>query len=186
MDRLDEPYLSGMRFSRLSGLLALQMFTLLAVLSACGSSGQPAVEECRFGAPQPIFKADDSTVVSHTFLVDKQSSTEQIGFSDGLELVIQQDGCDALKQRFVFADSDLAGASSDSFLVWAEQRFIDFAGLSPRLLSFGQYAAILAQRPENFLPDQAAILAPGLSLRFSELASTEKPTWRLEMEQEMQ
>ena len=72
---------------------------IVATFINCQSGGN---EKCKYGAPTAIFSQNLPTVVRHSFEAKGQEANEKVLFDNGISLEINQSGCNAVKQQFIF------------------------------------------------------------------------------------
>ena len=160
-----------------------EILLLLLVLVACGAPDR-SQRVCINGEPTAFFREGDSTVLRVQFSRSGQSSQEDIEFSNGPVLRINQVGCDTVIQTFELPTTrDVQ--SFPAFKRVALERFRAYAQIDPRLYPFGQYARVLEAVPDEFPVGAPANLAPGLIVRAFRVPTTNGTTWQVRYEQDL-
>ena len=132
----------------------LRNFGVLALwaclISSCGSGGQ---ENCRYGTPQSIFRADPDEISNYQFSSEGQNSSETfLHTPTGRSVEIYQSGCDEISQEFRFSSQlPVHELLPDSlFILEAANCFWQFAALTEDPTLFTQYAQVLQTNAGEF------------------------------------
>ena len=118
---------------------------LLIIIFSCGTEA----EQCKYSTPTAIFSKEISTVVDHNFIADGQSATESAVFENGLQLELEQSGCNDIKQVFQFTIDRPGEGEPNWFLIVAEQ-FNYLSSLSEQTMSLGMWASVISSNASLF------------------------------------
>ena len=119
---------------------------LFLFLFSCNNS---ADEKCKYGTPTPIFSKEISAVTAHNFEAKEQESAEQVTFENGLQLQLQQSGCNDIKQEFQFT-IDRPGEGEPNWFLLVSEQFLYLSSLSGNTESLGMWASVISSNASLF------------------------------------
>ena len=119
----------------------LLLIALAWSLIACSSNEPTETTEdyffdCKYSAPEPIFTASTVGIISHQFELQTQVGIERVEWENGLQMTIQQQGCNEIVQFFEFRVNGKFDELPESH--WVQQA--------------GQYFYYIGSTDEQYLP----------------------------------
>jgi hypothetical protein len=135
-------------------------FIALFFLFSCKDEKKKPFEKCKYGAPIPIFKeGNEKEIASRNFTMTKESSYENITFSDGTELQVVQSGCNEIIQEFTFYyKPDVKISSDEEWKKQAIDEFLKISNLDPKYIPFKSWAKAIGLAAPDMRLGQATEL----------------------------
>ena len=143
-----------------------RLFFLFLALCSCASDApsEEDLADCRYQAPEPVFREALSGVSGYRFQRDGMSATESFVLNRQVRLRLRQSGCDYIRQEFLFEWKGGPRGSSDRFWVReAAAHFEQLAHLGAPYVSFKALGDALREHEVSIRREQAFELQPGLT-----------------------
>lgn len=133
--------------------------------------------DCKYGQPTAIFNANQPGIQQHRFKTDGNEATEQVTFSDGLEMTLLQSGCNEIRQEFQFnLKGNFQTQATDFWINQAVQLLKRLGGLGHHYSGFNQWAQLIeTQAPMIKLAENTA-LQPGYYVHIDRILSADNAT----------
>ncbi len=144
--------------------------TLLLAIS-CSDPVPKTFKDCTFGEPQPIFSENLTGVKTHKFTLNKLDAREEVFFENGKELVINQSGCDHIKQEFLF---NIIKEIPDNFPAWVDRatdEFFQLSELSEKHATLGIWATFIKNNKNDLKQGESLEIQPGYFVKIDRIKS---------------
>ena len=162
---------------------SIRVSVFLFVLLATGACTSSPDTRCEMGVPQAIFQPSLPAVTSHRFDQQGQRSVEDLTLQDGLEISVEQSGCERVRQVFTFELPTGHPLVDDETVAAVEGAFYQLGGLDPSLAQFQAFGAAIRERAAEILPGRPVTLVPGMSIQVDALDAGDRPVLRVIFQQ---
>lgn len=151
-------------------------FLFLTILTvACRNSS--STNACKYGKPAAIFAAQQPGIQSHTFTAQGNEATEQVEFSDGLQMTLLQSGCNEIRQEFQFSlPGNFQDKAPDFWIELSIKLMQRLGSLGPDYNGFTMWAQSVAEQRANIKLSEPAALQQGFYITIDRILSTENAT----------
>lgn len=157
-----------------SHLLVL-FFIILTFGCRQGVSHQSS--KCKYGAPQAIFNKGQAGIQQHRFQAQGNEATEEVLFSDGLELTLVQSGCNEIRQEFQFKLSgDFQGKETDFWIDKTIELLRRLGGLGLNYSGFSDWARLLEDQKSEIKLAESTALQPGFYASIDRIVGKDNAT----------
>lgn len=161
-------------------------FFSLILLAAC-SNADKQQSDCTYGEPRPIFSDTLEAIQTHQFSLTDQLGIENITFTTGLELEIQQSGCDAIRQEFQFT---LKGNYTDEAATfWFEQAMLHFqflGSLGEQYFPLYAWGQAIGEVSKDMKVGEAYEVQPHFNAIVDKVVSTDQATLIVTLAQQIE
>lgn len=133
--------------------------------------------ECKYGAPQALFTPDQPGVSSHSFTATQTEATEQVAFSNGLQLTLLQSGCDHIRQEFQFELSSVPDDADQQFWIGKTVELLHMLSSGgPGYAAFATWAQEIEQRADEIKLAESFAIQEGFYVRIDRIQSGQDAT----------
>ncbi|MEM6966370.1 MAG: hypothetical protein AAF573_16525 [Bacteroidota bacterium] len=132
----------------------------------CACNNAP---KCKY-SPEPIFDASWENIQNHSFEKQDTKATEQLTFSNGVQLSIFQNICNDSKQEFHFTVPGDYKAAPDAFwIAQAANQFFYMAELNEQIQSFAMWGLEIQKDPAKYVLGEKVSLENSMTLKIDKL-----------------
>jgi len=154
-------------------------FLIVLIFSSCNSDEK----KCKYSTPTAVFSKDISAVTDHSFQSEGQNATEVATFENGLQLELEQSGCDAIKQVFQFTIERPGEGEPNWFLIVADQ-FNYLSSLSEQTMSLGMWASVISSNASLFRLGQPIEVEKGFFVKIDKIDSGKNAILHVELSED--
>lgn len=156
------------------------LFIFITILTfACGQSTSDTAEtqDCKYGTPEALFDAEQPGITAHRFTANQTEATEQVAFSNGIQLTLLQSGCDHIRQEFRFELSEVPEGADQQFWITRTVEFLRMLSSSgPSYAAFATWADEIEQRQDDIKLAESFAIQQGFYVRIDRIRSAEDAT----------
>lgn len=153
----------------------LLLLFIINLTFACRNSSK--TNDCRYGKPTPVFTADQPGIQSHTFHAQGIEATEQVIFSDSLQLTLLQSGCNEIRQEFQFnLPGNFEDKAPDFWIELSIKLMQRLGNLGPNYNGFTMWAQSIAEQRANIKLAEPSALQQGFYITIDRILSEENAT----------
>jgi len=149
----------------------------LSILSTFACRNNSNTSDCRYGKPTAIFAANQPGIQSHTFTERGNEATEQVIFSDSLQLTLLQSGCNQIRQEFQFnLPGNFQDKTPDFWIELSIQLMQRLGSIGPDYGGFTMWAQTMVEQRKNIKLTEPVALQQGFYITIDRILSTENAT----------
>ncbi|MDX1940609.1 MAG: hypothetical protein SFU99_08655 [Saprospiraceae bacterium] len=157
--------------------ITMSVFIVFLTFACRRADNSIQTENCKYGKPEAIFKAEQSGISAHAFKLQNNEGVEQVKFANGIELTLIQSGCDHIRQEFQFL---LPGAPPiDEPAYWIAQTINSMRMLGsfgPDFQVFSVWSQEIENQVENIKLAESIELQQGFFVRIDRILGSNNAT----------
>lgn len=143
---------------------------LLIFVGVCLWGCKDEAQKCAYPPPVAIFSDSMSFVSSHAFKLEKRNASESVAFENGLQLELDQSGCDHIKQTFQFT-TEKPGEGDPNWFFLTAQQFEYVSRLSPKFMSLSSWAELINMNASQFRLSEPLEIENGFFVKIDKIDS---------------